>query len=109
MTISRSCSWCHKINALTVTGPSFCEQCEHRADLPRMNCDCPKCRRTESPKDASGNRIAVGSLVEFLEAYQGFAGGKVVAIIRGVLGPIAGVEVETGRTVDTLCRHLRKV
>ncbi len=73
-----------------------------------MECDCPRCRRFESPRDVAGTGIAPGDLVEFLEAYQGFPGGSVMAFIRGISGPIALVEIEPGRKVDVLCRQLRK-
>jgi hypothetical protein len=108
MTTSQSCSWCHAMNTLTPGHSTFCFRCEHRADLCRMDCDCPRCRRFESPPDVAGVGIALGDLVEFLEAYHGFTGGKVTAIVRGISGPIAAVEVELGRVVDMLCRQLRK-
>ena len=98
------CSWCH-----TMTSDRDCPECEHRAELARMDCDCPRCRRFERPKDATGELLAVGSRVEFLEPHQGFPSGTVGEILRGVMGPVAGVIVEPGRTVDTLCRRLRKV
>lgn len=38
-----SCSWCHTLND---TGRfTFCETCGHRADLPRMECDCGQCQQ----------------------------------------------------------------
>lgn len=37
-----TCSWCHELNDVS-TG-RFCTRCGHRADLPRMECDCPRCR-----------------------------------------------------------------
>lgn len=66
-------------------------------------------RRFEEPTDAAGVTLAVGDRVEFDQPYQGIAGGVVAEFIRGVMGPIAGVRVEPNRTVDTLCRRLRKV
>jgi hypothetical protein len=109
MTTSQSCSWCHAMNVLTPGHPVFCFRCEHRADVCRMACDCPRCRRFESPRDVAGVGIAPGDLVEFLERYHGFSGGKVTAIVRGISGPMAVVEVEPGRVVDVLCRQMRKV
>jgi hypothetical protein len=101
-----SCSWCHAVNALG-PGPVYCEVCEHRGDRARLDCDCPRCRRFEDPRDAAGEPVAVGSRVLFAEPYQGFAGGVVAEVLRGVLGPVAGVEVAPGRRVDVLCRRLR--
>lgn len=98
------CSWCD-----TMTAERTCPNCEHRADLTCKGCDCVNCRHVEPPVDVSGVIIAVGDEVEFLEPYCGFTGGTVVELLRGVMGPIAGVQIEPGRTADTLCRRLRKV
>lgn len=97
------CSWCHEMSA-----DRDCENCGHRADLPRLDCDCAKCRRHEQPRDESGVTLAVGDLVEFVEPYQGVAGGVVAEVFRGIMGPMAGVRIAPGRTADTLCRRLRK-
>lgn len=35
-----SCSWCHAMNAL---GTQNCSECDHKAGLPRMLCDCERC------------------------------------------------------------------
>ena len=43
MTTERSCSWCHAFNPTTAR---WCAACGHRADVPRLACDCPPCRRT---------------------------------------------------------------
>lgn len=37
------CSWCHTAVPL---GTKTCPDCGHRADLPRLKCDCLKCRIT---------------------------------------------------------------
>lgn len=108
MTTSRSCSWCHTINDLIPGRSAFCVACEHRADVARLDCDCPKCRRFETPRDVDNKRLIVGDQVKFLEPYQGFTSGKVAAIIRGINGPTAAVEIEPGWRVDTLCRQLRR-
>lgn len=42
--VRQSCSWCHGMNVLAPGAVTFCTKCGHRADLPRINCDCPKCR-----------------------------------------------------------------
>lgn len=36
----RSCSWCDTLNELLPGEAVFCRVCGHRADLPRMECDC---------------------------------------------------------------------
>lgn len=36
-----SCSWCHELNPV---GQKKCDNCDHRADLPRSLCDCRRCR-----------------------------------------------------------------
>jgi hypothetical protein len=100
----RTCSWCH-----TVTAERECPDCGHRSDVPRLDCDCARCRRFESPKDVTGSSVAAGDVVEFDEPYGTFAGGRVVAVTRGVLGPVARVEVAPRRVVDVLCRRVRKV
>ena len=110
MTRRMSCSWCHEMNTILAAAPTFCEKCEHRGDLARMDCDCAVCRRTDSPRDEVGKSLAVGDAVKFVEPYQGFTGGTVAELLRGVAGPIAGVRLPgTDRTADTLCRRLRKV
>ena len=91
-----------------MTADRTCPGCGHRADLPRLDCDCGRCRRFEEPKDEAGAAIVIGDRVEFLEPYHGFTGGTVVDVIRGTTGPVAGVQVKPGRTVDTLCRRLRR-
>ncbi len=103
MATRTTCSWCH-----TLTAERFCPNCEHRADLTCKGCDYGQCLRIEPPIDEAGTAIDVGDEVEFLEPYQGFTGGTVVDLLRGVMGPIAGVQIEQGRTADTLCRRLRK-
>ena len=41
----RSCSWCHTENTVAaVASPCLCRSCGHRADLPRLWCDCERCR-----------------------------------------------------------------
>ena len=47
--IELMCSWCHTMNATRMTENykeiqvTFCKECGHRADVPRMECDCPRC------------------------------------------------------------------
>jgi hypothetical protein len=42
-TTLRTCSWCHEPGDVTA-GPAHCKKCGHRADLSRLECDCPQCR-----------------------------------------------------------------
>lgn len=36
----QSCSWCHELNEIVAGAATFCAKCGHRADLPRILCDC---------------------------------------------------------------------
>lgn len=47
---SVSCSWCHEMNSLDQPAPVVCVSCGHRADVPRVDCDCPKCRPTDEDR-----------------------------------------------------------
>jgi hypothetical protein len=43
--LSVSCSWCHEFNDVSLEGRKlFCWSCAHRADVPRKECDCRRCR-----------------------------------------------------------------
>jgi hypothetical protein len=46
------CSWCHAIGS---TFEKFCLFCGHRADVPRSQCDCPKCWK---PDDVAADRAS---------------------------------------------------
>lgn len=46
--IRRTCSWCHEINELR-DGPTACIACGHRADVPRICCDCRLCAQPYRP------------------------------------------------------------
>lgn len=39
-----SCSWCHEANKVQCGQKVYCWSCGHRADVPRVDCDCRKCR-----------------------------------------------------------------
>lgn len=39
-----TCSWCHAEND---RDERFCEECGHECCVPRMECQCPACVRTE--------------------------------------------------------------
>lgn len=46
----QSCSWCREGNEVRADGRKvFCWSCGHRADVARIDCDCPKCRRVAKP------------------------------------------------------------
>ena len=52
MLIEKSCSFCHAVNRIPLGQRVLCEGCGHRADLPRLECDCERCsagRRTARP------------------------------------------------------------
>jgi hypothetical protein len=42
MTFRTTCSWCHRPNTIDTT-PTYCPACGHRADVCRLECDCPRC------------------------------------------------------------------
>lgn len=45
-----SCSWCHAANQLVRGGPTYCSHCGHRADVCRLDCDCPVCAHVAAPR-----------------------------------------------------------
>lgn len=52
MKLSVTCSWCHEPNDLRKDhGKVFCWNCGHRADVPRVQCDCRKCRVIDLRRD----------------------------------------------------------
>jgi hypothetical protein len=42
MRVFATCSWCHASNRIDDV-PVICRQCGHRADVCRLECDCPRC------------------------------------------------------------------
>lgn len=54
-----SCSWCENLNA---EGRKFCANCGHRADLPRVKCDCPKCAHFTVPYWSTMAAASAGSM-----------------------------------------------
>jgi len=49
MKILVTCSWCHESNEHRGDGlKTYCFSCGHRADVPRVDCDCRRCRRVKS-------------------------------------------------------------
>jgi len=40
--VSQSCSWCHELNPV---GRIYCRHCGHQAQVPRMECQCPRCQQ----------------------------------------------------------------
>ena len=58
----QSCSWCNTLNE-----GKYCRECGHRADLPRMWCDCSQCK----PTDETSTFETVAQNVEFeLEGHE---------------------------------------
>jgi hypothetical protein len=48
-----SCSWCHS-SARLFPGPAWCLTCGHRADVARVDCDCPKCWKPDDVEADGG-------------------------------------------------------
>lgn len=75
MTTQRSCSWCHELNDVTAAAlrgdPVFCARCGHRADLPRMNCDCATCAAHEREADDEGRAAAAPAPWSLKHDYRG--------------------------------------
>lgn len=44
MTTWQSCPWCGRFNHVFPQHCTTCTGCGHRADRPRLFCDCVKCR-----------------------------------------------------------------
>jgi hypothetical protein len=42
--VTVTCSWCHASHDNTYGQTDYCNNCGHRADLPRLQCDCEKCK-----------------------------------------------------------------
>lgn len=59
-TITLTCSWCHEENEVRrgVITKVFCWSCAHRADVPRVECDCRKCRMQDVPQAPAKVRAA---------------------------------------------------
>lgn len=56
VTISQSCSWCDELNEIPDERPVTCNNCGHRADRPRMFCDCARCAQLLASVLRSGAR-----------------------------------------------------
>lgn len=47
-----TCSWCHTLSGAAIPGYKvWCNECGHRADVARLDCDCPKCERELTPEE----------------------------------------------------------
>jgi hypothetical protein len=55
-----TCSWCHEQNELHPVHKTYCI-CGHRADVPRIECDCRLCRRRDKPQPAPEKRKAAAA------------------------------------------------
>jgi hypothetical protein len=80
---SISCSWCHRLNPIS---QRWCLECRHRADVPRMFCDCSGCRAVGSARGFDplnlADAIARGSLAQ-VSAYR-----RPWEIDFGIFGPL---------------------
>ena len=57
---SVSCSWCHATNSLDNPAQVHCVECGHRADVPRAECDCPKCKPTAEERERQAQLDRLG-------------------------------------------------
>ena len=48
----RTCSWCHHANECPRGELVWCTNCGHRADVPRLLCNCTACLRRAELKAA---------------------------------------------------------
>lgn len=53
-----TCSWCHESNELDRVRKTYCFNCAHRADVPRIECDCRRCRMRSAEKAERGKARA---------------------------------------------------
>lgn len=65
MKVLLDCPWCHEENELrkdragaggSERGRVFCWSCAHRADVPRVQCDCRKCRVKQVPVESDAQK-----------------------------------------------------
>jgi len=70
-----SCSWCHEPNP---ADQKYCSNCGHRADLPRVKCDCLMCSRITAlcgaaTAEASAGTMTLEKAIDLLSdsAYRG--------------------------------------
>jgi len=51
MKVKLTCAWCSEPyeRRKNDTGKLYCEICGHRADAPKVECDCRKCRVVPKP------------------------------------------------------------
>ena len=60
MKTTLTCSWCHEANDADLSGRKlYCWSCGHRADVPRVTCDCRKCRASQIPEVPARSHRAV--------------------------------------------------
>jgi hypothetical protein len=59
MRTGNTCSWCHHMNWSDSARWPLCENCGHRADLPRQECDCNVCVAVESGRVQAHQEWAV--------------------------------------------------
>lgn len=73
-----SCSWCHAMNERTTGEVVYCCECGHRADLPRSECDCPRCTATPAEREAA-RQLDMAELLRRFDA----AGGELGKVLDG--------------------------
>lgn len=60
--ITRPCPWCREENEVSLINLKvYCWSCGHRADVPRVQCDCRKCRVKQVPASVSAGRSKGGA------------------------------------------------
>lgn len=62
----RSCSWCDHLNEMHPNPRKFCGVCGHRADLPRMECDCGLCKQNPHIKPLLEPEDGITTYTNFL-------------------------------------------
>ena len=74
---SVSCSWCHHMNGLDNPAQVHCTECGHRADLPRAECNCPRCKPTgeERERQRAQRAADMAELLRRVEAGEDIFGG----------------------------------
>lgn len=58
---SVGCSWCGRFNAVAGRGWPTCGGCGHRADLPRIDCECERCARAWAAYLAAPPEVVIAS------------------------------------------------
>jgi hypothetical protein len=98
MLTRQSCSWCHELNDIT---DRACARCGHRADLPRLACDCRRCRPTAGLPLRLGRLLATpGALARLADAGVSPA----ALLVRHMAGDWGDVDADDRRANDRAVR-----